>query len=82
MTTKLIPIESPKVGDLVFSVIEGNGVIIDDRTGTLTYPIAIKFATNNTDTSCTMDGRLYTSDKYPTIYQGNHEPGSFELDLM
>lgn len=82
MVTKLIPLDSPKVGDLVFSVINGNGMISAVKHPDEVYQYVIEAAfTNGKRESFTIEGKLYDDNSYPTIYQGNHEHGTFKLDL-
>lgn len=71
---KLEPIHSPKVGDKVFSVANGNGVVTD--MGSSSYPVEVVFE----DGECEVfrdNGALYPGEN-PILFQG-HLPENYEL---
>lgn len=72
---KLEPIVNPKVGDKVFSLNYGNGVI-DDINEYAQFPIQVNFPQLvPNDSRCieifTKEGKFDSVDKYPSLFNGN-----------
>lgn len=61
-----------KIGDKVYSITEGNGVIIDIGSDD-EYPIFVKFEKCNHRFTYTLDGKFNRYSKNPTLYWGNYD---------
>lgn len=61
-----------KVGDKVFCLRSGNGVVTtDDMSGD--YPIIVRFETCGSHIKYTSEGYSYKEDKVPMLYHGKPE---------
>lgn len=70
-----------KVGDKVYCLTEGEGVVYKtSNDDSPEYPICVRF-TGMSTASHTMEGRLFMSNKHPTLFHGSKCPSWFPKEV-
>lgn len=62
--------ENAKVGDKVFCLLDGDGIITRINNDMVNYPITVEFKSKKSVNSFTIDGKCDLNSVHPTLYYG------------